>query len=424
MTPRRKTATAWALAFALAGTPALADTYDYAIDRFEADGNLHGPSDGVPDVVEEFDDGVMGPLFGPITGSSGESGGALHLHSPGLVVGIPGVTLTTFETSAVTTGGPAFLQVGSGDLTLRIAVPEQAIAGNDGVNLLLASYGDGIYYSGISLVNFNSALAERPNPPMTPGVSILSHQEEINLTGNQQLVFEHQPIDLSTVSWPLVLELRYDDSSELVTTAYSLDGGASFATPFTALPLESADGTATVYVAATAHAGDCPAGIGITKAALARLGEPGKGRLSMRTQFGGNQRGLEPMRVVITDQGAGGATLLDVALPDILPSTPKCDPLDGWSARSGVRRRYGNESGALPPLCVPGSAQGLESIDFRWTGTNYVKIKMKDATLPTVVGPLQLEVYLDGGPVNECDGFVGRADCIGRARRAKCSFEY
>ena len=133
MTPRQITAIALGASLLLAGGSARADVYDYAIDRFEADGNLHGPKDGTPDVVEEFDDGVAGPLFSPIAGSSGESGGALHLHSPGILIAIPGVTPTAFETSAVTSGAAPFLQVGSGDMVLRIALPEQAIAGNDGV---------------------------------------------------------------------------------------------------------------------------------------------------------------------------------------------------------------------------------------------------------------------------------------------------
>jgi len=423
MTPRQITAIALGASLLLAGGSARADVYDYAIDRFEADGNLHGPKDGTPDVVEEFDDGVAGPLFSPIAGSSGESGGALHLHSPGILIAIPGVTPTAFETSAVTSGAAPFLQVGSGDMVLRIALPEQAIAGNDGVNLLLTTVGEGIYYTGISIVNYNSALAERSDPPITPGVSILSHREEINyLTGNQQLVLEHAPIDLGAVTWPLILELRYDDAAETVTTAYSLDGGATFATPFTALPLESDDGTASVYLAAVANEGECPAGVAIKKATLKRLDQPGRGALAMRATFGGNHRGYEPMRVVITDEGAGGATLLDVNLPDTLIATPKCDPRDGWSGGNGYH--YRNYSNALPPDCIPGSAQGLESIDFKWTGINRVKLKMKHASLPAIVGPLQVGVYGPGGPVNECDGFVGQADCIATPNRAKCSIDY
>ena len=407
----------------LSGGTARADVYDYAIDRFEADGNIQGPKDGVADVVEEFDDGVPGPLFGPVAGSSDESGGALHLHSPGVFIAIPGVTPTAFETSAVTSGPAPFLQLGSGDMVLRIALPEQAIAGNDGVNLLLTSVTDAIYYTGISIVNYNSALAERSDPPLTPGVSILSHREEINYaTGNEQLVLEHAPIDLAAVTWPLILELRYDDTAETVTAAYSLDGGATFATPFTALPLEADASGATVYLAAVANEGECLAGVAIQKATLSRLEQPRRGGLRMRTTFGGNQRGYEPMRVVITDEGAGGAALLDVNLPDTLIATPQCDPRDGWSGGHGYH--YRNYSNALPPDCLPGSAEGLESIDFKWTGTNYVKIKMKNASLPAIVGPIQLAVYEIGGPVNECDGFVGQADCIATPNRAKCSIDY
>jgi hypothetical protein len=113
---------------------AFADTYDYAIDRFEADGNVHGAKDGTPDLVEEFDDGTMGPLFGPTAGTTLEAGGALHLKSPGAQVAIPGVTPTAFETSAVVSTGFTGLQVGGGDAVFRIVLPPQTIGGNDGVN--------------------------------------------------------------------------------------------------------------------------------------------------------------------------------------------------------------------------------------------------------------------------------------------------
>jgi len=45
----------------LLATPAFSDTFDYRIDRFEADGNVNGHFDGTPDLVDEFDDGVIGP---------------------------------------------------------------------------------------------------------------------------------------------------------------------------------------------------------------------------------------------------------------------------------------------------------------------------------------------------------------------------
>src|SRR4029077_19689659 len=126
-----------------------------------------------------------------------ESGGALHLESPGASVSIPGVTPTSFETSAVVASSwLTSLQVGGGDMDVRIVMPPQPIGGNDGVNLLIQSIeGDGLYYAGVSIVNFDSELAARNQPPVTPGLSILSHQEVINYqTGNQQLILEHASI--------------------------------------------------------------------------------------------------------------------------------------------------------------------------------------------------------------------------------------
>jgi len=56
---------------------------------------------------------------------------------------------------------------------------------------------------------------------------------------------------------------------------------------------------------------------------------------------------------------AGGA-LLDVFVPGT-GAGPGCDAGDGWTVK-GTRFSYANRSGALPPLCTPGSAQGLTSL--------------------------------------------------------------
>jgi hypothetical protein len=407
----------------LVGAPcARADTYDYTVDRFEADGNVLGPEDGTPDVVEEFDDGVMGPVFGPTAGSVNEAGGVLHLRSPGAHVAIPGVTPVSFETSAVVSQAPPLLQFGAGDMTLRAVLPAQAIGPNDAVNFLLSSIeGSDLYYVGVSIVNFNRGLADRLH--VTPGLSILSHQEAISYaTGNEQLLLEQQPIDAADVTGPIVLELRYDDASHAVTAAFSLDGGATFAAPFGPLPIESDAGTASAYLAAVAYDGDCPAGLDVVSARLGALGTPGKSKLKLRAKVGGERRGYEPIRLVVSDDGTGGAVLLDVQLPDTLLSTPKCDPRDGWSG--GGSYRYLNYSNALPPDCAAGSAHGLSRVQIRWNGTNDVTIKVVHGALPPIVGPLRLAVYPGTGPVNACDGFIGTANCRTGPAKAKCSSAY
>ncbi|HYR96038.1 MAG TPA: hypothetical protein VEM57_04840, partial [Candidatus Binatus sp.] len=348
--------------------------------------------------------------------------------SPGTHVSIPGVTPVAFETSAVASNGFSALQVGTGDGVMRIVIPPQTIGGNDGINLLVVSFeGTGLYYAGVSIVNFNSLVAEANRPPLVPGLSILSHQEVIDYAagGNQQLILQQAPVDPSAITGPVVLELRYDDTTRTLRAAYSLDGGATFAAPFGPLPLETGNGTASVDIAAVAYDGECPAGIAIDSALFGGLGRPGSSKLMLRARMGGNHRGYEPMRLILTDDGASGATVLELQLPDTLDSTRKCDPRDGWKSIRRTRHTYFNYSNAMPPDCTPGSAQGVQQIDFRWTGTNYVKMKLKKGSLPPVTGPIRLAIYRGTGPVNDCDGYVGVADClVAGVNKAKCSINY
>ena len=56
----------------------------------------------------------------------------------------------------------------------------------------------------------------------------------------------------------------------------------------------------------------------------------------------------------------GGGALLDVFVPPTAAGMP-CATGDGWTQK-GTSFSYANRSGALPPLCLPGSAQGLSSL--------------------------------------------------------------
>src|SRR5262249_23719679 len=76
---------ALALVGCLAGpVHAFHSTFSASLDRVEIDGNVFGPYDGVPDVVDEFDDGAVGPGWSQIAGSSTESGGVVTFHNPGV----------------------------------------------------------------------------------------------------------------------------------------------------------------------------------------------------------------------------------------------------------------------------------------------------------------------------------------------------
>ena len=142
---------------------------------------------------------------------------------------------------------------------------------------------DAIYYTGISIVNYNSARRAQSDPPLTPGVSILSHREEINYaTGNEQLVLEHAPIDLATVTWPLILELRYDDTCGDGDGGYSLTA-ARPSRPVHRAPAGSRCQRVTVSPRGGRQRGRVPRRRGDPEATLSRLEQPGRGGLRMRT---------------------------------------------------------------------------------------------------------------------------------------------
>jgi hypothetical protein len=54
--------------------------------------------------------------------------------------------------------------------------------------------------------------------------------------------------------------------------------------------------------------------------------------------------------------------LLDAALPSASGAT--CDPGDGWQTIDAFTEEYRNVSGALPPTCAAGSAQGLTRLQL------------------------------------------------------------
>ena len=81
--------------------------------------------------------------------------------------------------------------------------------------------------------------------------------------------------------------------------------------------------------------------------------------------------------------------LYEVNVPGGLSGSSPCSDRDGWRAdvRPGkIKWKYRNRSGALPPLCVPGSAMGLSSLQIKDRRNSakqsyQFKLKAKDTTL-------------------------------------------
>jgi hypothetical protein len=135
-----------------------------------------------------------------------------------------------------------------------------------------------------------------------------------------------------------------------------------------------------------------------------------------RFEADGNVNGPFDGVFILKDLGAGGATLYDITLLDgVTAFQQACDPRDKRTSKG-----YVNKSNALPPACVPGSANGFQKLTMRWSGVNDVRIQIKNTTLPAVVGPIQATVYDGTGLINECDGWVGEAPCIARGKSVRC----
>lgn len=395
---------------------ARAETFDYVVERFEADGNVNGPLDGVPDHVDEFDDGTLAPWV-TRRGTASESGGRLHVRSPGLPINIPGIFSVPFEASAA--GVDNRLHVGNGDAVLRVVLPLQAIGANDSVSFDLATVEDNaLYYTGIVLTNYNADVAKRFTPVFPIGLAANAHFERLGLP--LEFLAQHHSIAPAAVTGPIVLELRYDDTTHMVTPAISLDGGATYEVVFDPYEVESDTGDVTVQVAVAAYEGACPAQQRIRKAMFGGLdNEPGKQRLKMRIAYPSDALTFgvqDALRFIVTDLGAGGATLYDITLPDGLTAFQHaCDPRDRWTSKG-----YVNKSNALPPACMPGSAQGFQKLTMLWSGVNDLRLYIRNTTLPAVVGPIRATIYDGTGPVNECDGWVGDAPCVTRGKSTRC----
>jgi hypothetical protein len=175
-------------------------------------------------------------------------------------------------------------------------------------------------------------------------------------------------------------------------------------------------------------------------AKLGKLGAPaGDEKLLLRgtLQFGpGTPAVLDPAvkgaQILVEDVGAGNAAIFELSTSTTpVPGGAGCGPDDGWKANgAGTTFTYKNKSGALPPGCIAGSANGLSLIkvkDKRAKGGGIVfKAKAKGATIPAVVGPLRVTLVLGATATESASGECGAtpfdaADCSASGAGLKCA---
>jgi hypothetical protein len=218
--PRARLFAAWVpiTAVLLGAWPAVAfhTVFDYAVERFEADGNTFGPSDGVPDLVDEFDDGSLAPLWQLAIGTAEESDGLMHLKGPGVHVTVGAVTYDVSEVQ-----GLAKVIDGDGDFTITsrwAAIP----GAGDFIHMSLLLTGGTTAPDSWEFFNL-----------------VLQHGSDGRLwiaqsygKGYELIDGDATDVSVGMATTGPVFRIAFDDDANLATLSLSLDGGVSFMTPF------------------------------------------------------------------------------------------------------------------------------------------------------------------------------------------------
>jgi hypothetical protein len=228
---RRARRAPWLAALAVtaccgSAVPALAShtVFSASVDRFEIDGNAFGPADGVLDQVDEFDDGNLLPNWSRLVGTAVESGGVLTVRDPGTDVSlVPGVSLDVSNVeNAIDVAN------GAGNFTATSYWVSSPLPGvNREIHFQLYGLGATIEAAGLTLQNLDAATAG-PNPvgfSVTQSVSFV-------IGGGGVPQTDTVAIDPADITGQIVFRMAFDDATDTMVCSFSLDGGATFRSPF------------------------------------------------------------------------------------------------------------------------------------------------------------------------------------------------
>jgi len=243
----------WAVTIALAVSfesvlPARAfhTVFHFTVDRLEIDGNAAGPFDGTPDVVDEFDGGGdFAARWRILFGTAYELDGLLHLTNPGTHYN-PGFPL---DLSGVAT--QMTFPAGGGSFTAQSTWPSLVVPSDNLVHMSIWFSGEADAEPwetfGIDISNFSP-----------PGLTISQHliRSEHGQWSVPQVV--DVPLDPAMITGPVVFRATVDDAAKLAQASFSLDGGATFQSPFPPTPVFQGTTTARVLLGADPHAASSP----------------------------------------------------------------------------------------------------------------------------------------------------------------------
>lgn len=198
--------------------------FTYRVDRFELDGNVYGANDGVSDLVDEFDDGSIAPNWYQAFGTVSEADGLLVLASPGRH--FPGPN-----------GEQLDLTVAAGATPTHVADTLGSFTGTAYWESRVPDVGHHFHFSLFTFGAVGSLFSE------TFGIGIrrsdtaleieqhLTDLDQFNgIWQNTMLTFH--PISAADVTGRIGFRIRVDDATNMATTSYSLDGGATWHSPF------------------------------------------------------------------------------------------------------------------------------------------------------------------------------------------------
>lgn len=382
-------------------------TFDNSATRFELDGNPVGAQDGVPDLVDEFDDGHLAPNWSIQFGNPVETGGALHLKNQG-----------THDSSSLAPWGivldrsdilGSFFPCDGGGNFVATASWDPTVPVNNHVVLTFgqASGPNDLETSAIGISNWSAERAAQV-PWDAEGYRI--SQTYVHKTGGVDDAFEVMsvPLDPETVSNPVLLRLSFDDTTNTISTAYSTDGGSTFATPFPARPtfgLNSCGGMTLgadpVSLAPDADGDGIPdetdpcTNVGGSRNFLAGA-RVSLGRINTDATAGNDtltlKASIQPTGFfVISPQVTGARVLLQNAAGTVRSDTiiPGGN-YHGHGTRGWIQRldgwKYLDTTGA--PI------GGITKFEIRLSGGVRVKVVGRDATYPVVTGDPAVKVTL------------------------------
>ena len=318
-------------------------TFSASVERFEADGNVFGPAGGPLDFVDEFDGGTLAPDWSLEVGTAFESGGVLVLRDPGLITSlVPGLTLDVSDVES-----EHDLTNGAGDCTLTSYWTPVLPDTNRGIHFQTYVLGAAIEAAGLTLNNTNGVYTVEQDLTIVGDLPIPQHHDSV-------------PIDPGDVTGTIVLRLSFDDATDMLSTSFSLDGGATFQSPFSPVHIFNVSGTVEILLGAESFESlppppppSCSDTVSDPMMVLRRGSEAvGDEQLTFRgTLHAAPGLTFDPItdgaQVQVDFMGTSSSISMD-APPGGVGSG--CGPRDGWTVR-GTTYTYRNYTNLLPPAC-------------------------------------------------------------------------